>query len=62
MGKGWEGIASSRESSEHTSLGSCEAHHISCRQEEDRGGAAGEVGEIEEGGVEQHFSYFAPPH
>jgi hypothetical protein len=55
MGKGWEGIEASSNGSENNSLGTCEAHHVGGRPQEDRGGAAGTLGEgaggEEEGGV-----------
>ena len=52
MGKSSEGIASS---SENNWFDTCQAHHVGIRPQEDRGGAAGTVGESEgweeEGGV-----------
>jgi hypothetical protein len=49
MGKGWEGTAASEDID---GLGSCEAHHVSISQKENRGGTAGTVGEGE-GGEEE---------
>jgi hypothetical protein len=55
MGKGWEEIAGSSRGSENNWLGTCETHDVGSRPREDRGGAAGKVGEgeggAEEGGV-----------
>ena len=54
MGKGSEGTEASSGESENNWLGSCKAHHVASRPQEDRGGAAGAVGEGtggEEGGV-----------
>jgi hypothetical protein len=54
MGEGWEGIAAS--SGENNFVGSCETHHVSGRQEEDRGRHTPTLGEVqggeEEGGLE----------
>ena len=36
-------------SGENTCFGSCETHHVGSSPREDRGGAAGEVGEVEGG-------------
>ncbi len=52
MGEGSKGIATSSRSSENNWLGICEAHHVDFSPEEDRGGAAGEVVEVEGGGEE----------
>jgi hypothetical protein len=55
VGKGSKGTeASSSGSSENDGLDTCEAHHVGVSPQEDRGGAAGAVGEgegWEEGGV-----------
>jgi hypothetical protein len=52
MGKGSKRIEAS--SGENNCVGSCEVHHVGIRTQEDRGGAAGTVGEgaggAEEGG------------
>jgi hypothetical protein len=45
MGKGSEGTEASSGESENNWLGSCKAHHVGIRPQEDRGGAAGTVGE-----------------
>ncbi len=52
MGEGSKGIATSSRSSENNWLSICEAHHVDFSPEEDRGGAAGEVVEVEGGGEE----------
>lgn len=52
MGEGSKGIAVSSRDSENNRLGICEAHHVDFSPEEDRGGAAGEVVEVEGGGEE----------
>jgi hypothetical protein len=52
MGEGSKGIAVSSRGSENNWLGICEAHHVDFSPEEDRGGAAGEVVEVEGGGEE----------
>jgi len=44
MGKGSEGVATSSDS-ETNGLGSCEAHHLSSRSEEDCGISTGKMGE-----------------
>jgi hypothetical protein len=49
VGKGSEGIEASRRGSENNWLGTCEAHHVSVGPEEDRGGAAGTLGEVQSG-------------
>jgi hypothetical protein len=46
MGKAAEGIAANGRG-EDNGLGSGEAHHVGISPQEDRGGAAGEVGEGE---------------
>jgi hypothetical protein len=57
MGEGWQGITASSGGSENNWFDSCEACHISGRQEEDRCGDEGEMGKVpgaegEEGGVD----------
>jgi hypothetical protein len=46
MGAGSEWIEASSGSSENKGVGTCEACHISGRQEEDRCGDKGEMGEV----------------
>jgi hypothetical protein len=47
MGEGSKRIAVSGRRSENKGLHSCETHYLLSRQEEDRGGAAGTLGEAE---------------
>jgi hypothetical protein len=52
MVKGSKGIEASCGDSENDGLGTREAHHVSVSPQEDRGGAAGEMG-AGEGGEEE---------
>jgi hypothetical protein len=53
MGRFAEGTATNRSGvSENNEIGSCEAHDISIRTEEDRSGTEGTVGKVE-GGTEK---------
>jgi hypothetical protein len=47
MGKDSQGTEADRSGSEDYGLDSCEAHDVGFSPQEDRGGAAGTVGEIE---------------
>jgi hypothetical protein len=47
MGKGSQWIAASGEGGENNRFGSCKAHHVGISPQEDRGGAASEVGEVQ---------------